>query len=263
MMRALWTAASGLGAEQMKMDVLANNLANVDTNGFKASRADFEDLLYEQLRRAGTVDQLGQQIPLGLEVGHGVRTADTTKNFTEGTISVTNNSLDLCINGQGFFQISMPDGSLRYTRDGALQMDGNGRIVTSDGYPLEPAVTIPNTATGIAIGSTGQVQISLANGTNQVVGQIQLANFLNPAGLESEGQNLYQATDAAGQITVGTPGTDTIGTIQQGALEQSNVSVVTEMVNMITSQRSYESNTKVITAADTMLSEANNMRYTG
>ncbi len=263
MMRALWTAASGLGAEQMKMDVLANNLANVDTNGFKASRADFEDLLYEQLRRAGTVDQLGQQLPLGLEVGHGVRTAATDKLFTEGTISVTNNSLDLCINGQGFYQISMPDGSLRYTRDGALQMDGNGRIVTADGHPLEPAVTIPNTATGIVVGSTGQVQITLANGTNQVVGQLQIANFLNPAGLESQGQNLYAATEASGQVTVGTPGTDTLGTIQQGALEQSNVSVVTEMVNMITSQRSYESNTKVITASDTMLSEANNMRYNG
>lgn len=263
MMRALWTAASGLGAEQMKMDVLANNLANVDTNGFKASRADFEDLLYEQMRRAGTVDQLGQQVPLGLEVGHGVRPADTMKNFTEGTINVTNNSMDWCINGQGFFQITMPDGSLRYTRDGALQMDGNGRIVTSDGHPLEPPITIPNIATGIVVGTTGQVQISLPNGTNQVVGQIQLANFLNPAGLASDGQNLYEATDAAGQVFVGAPGTQTLGTLQQGALEQSNVSVVTEMVNMITSQRAYESNTKVITASDTMLSDANNMRYTG
>jgi flagellar basal-body rod protein FlgG len=247
----------------MKMDVLANNLANVDTNGFKASRADFEDLLYSQLRHAGTVDQFGQQLPLGLEVGHGVRTADTLKNFTEGTIQVTNQPLDVSISGNGFFQISMPDGSIRYTRDGALQMDGDGRIVTSDGYFLDPPITIPSTATGIVIGSTGQVQITLPSGTSQVVGQIQIANFLNPPGLESIGQNLYQATDAAGQVYVGTPGTQTLGTLQQGALEQSNVSVVTEMVNMITSQRSYESNTKVITAADTMLSLANNMRYNG
>jgi flagellar basal-body rod protein FlgG len=263
MMRALWTAASGLGAEQMKMDVLANNLANVDTTGFKASRADFEDLLYEQLHRAGTVDNLGQQLPLGLEVGHGVRTADTMKNFTEGTISVTNNSLDLCINGTGFFQISMPDGSLRYTRAGNFSMDGNGRVVTSDGYPLEPPVTIPGNATGVVVTSTGQVQITLASGSNQVVGQIQLASFLNPSGLQSEGQNLFQVTDASGAVNVAQPGVGVLGTIQQGALEQSNVSVVTEMVNMITSQRAYESNTKVITASDTMLSEANNMRYAG
>lgn len=261
MMRALWTSASGLQAEQMKMDVLANNLANVDTNGFKASRADFEDLLYAHLRNAGTVDQFGQQRPVGLEVGAGVRTADTAKNFTEGTINVTNQPLDIAINGNGFFQISMPDGSLSYTRNGALNMDGNGRVVTSDGYFLDPPITIPSTATGIVIGTTGQVQVTLPSGTSQVVGQIQTANFVNPAGLESVGQNLYQATDASGQVYVGTPGTQNLGTLQQGSLEQSNVSVVTEMVNMITAQRSYESDTKVITAADTMLSEANNMRY--
>ncbi len=263
MMRALWTAASGLEAEQMKMDVLSNNLANVDTTGFKASRADFEDLLYSQLRRAGTVDQFGQQLPLGLEVGHGVRTADTFKNFTEGTINVTNNPLDLCINGQGFFQITLPDGSLAYTRAGNLQMDGSGRVVTSDGYLLNPPVTIPPDATGIVVTTTGQVQITLPTGNNQIVGQIQLANFLNPAGLQSMGSNLFQATDASGQLYIGTPGTETLGFLQQGALEQSNVSVVTEMVNMITAQRSYESDTKVITVADTMLSLANNMRYNG
>ncbi len=263
MMRALWTAASGLEAEQMKMDVLSNNLANVDTNGFKQSRADFEDLLYSHLRHAGTVDQFGQQLPLGLEVGHGVRTADTFKNFTEGTINVTNNPLDIAINGQGFYQVTMPDGSLRYTRDGALQMDGSGRIVTQDGYFLNPPITIPSTATGIVVLPTGQVQITLPQGTNEVVGQIQLANFINPAGLESIGQNLYQATDASGPVYIGTPGTETLGYLQQGALEQSNVSVVTEMVNMITSQRAYESNTKVITASDQMLSLANNMRYAG
>ncbi|MGH7441935.1 MAG: flagellar hook-basal body complex protein, partial [bacterium] len=161
MMRALWTSASGLEAEQMKMDVLSNNLANVDTTGFKASRADFEDLLYSQLRRAGTVDQFGQQLPLGLEVGHGVRTADTFKNFTEGTINVTNNPLDICINGNGFFQITMPDGSLKYTRAGNLAMDGDGRVVTNDGYFLNPPITIPSDATGIVVGTTGQVQITL------------------------------------------------------------------------------------------------------
>ena len=248
MMRALWTAASGMEAQQMNMDVISNNLSNVNTTGFKKSRVDFQDLLYEHLRQAGAVDSTGQQLPLGLEVGHGVRPADTQKIFSTGSATVTNNPLDLMINGDGFFQVTMPDGSLRYTRDGSFKTDGNGRVVTSDGYPLEPAVTVPSQATGIIV---------------QTDGQIQLARVANPAGMQSEGQNLYSTTDASGQVDIGTPGIGAMGAIQQGALEGSNVQTVEEMVNLITTQRAYESNTKVITASDSMLSQANNMRSNG
>jgi len=261
MMRALYTAASGMEAQQMSMDVISNNLSNVNTNGFKKSRVDFQDLLYEHLRQAGSVDSNGQQLPLGLEVGHGVRPADTQKIFSAGSPTVTNNPLDLMINGDGFFQVTMPNGNLAYTRDGSFKTDANGNVVTADGYPLTPAVTIPPQATGIVVETDGQVQITLPNSQpNQVVGQIQLARMANPAGLQSEGQNLYSATDASGQVDVGTPGVGAMGSIQQGALEGSNVQTVEEMVNLITTQRAYESNTKVITASDSMLSLANNLR---
>jgi flagellar basal-body rod protein FlgG len=264
MMRALWTAASGMGAQQLQMDVISNNLANVNTNGFKKSRVDFQDLLYEHLRHAGSVDSAGQQLPLGLEVGHGVRPADTQKIFTTGNATVTNNPLDLMINGDGFFQVTLPNGQIQYTRDGSFKTDANGRVVTADGYPMEPAVTIPSTATGIVVLTNGQVQITLPNGQpNQVVGQIELARVANPAGMESEGQNLFSTTDASGEVQVGTPGVDAIGSIQQGALEGSNVATVDEMVNLITTQRAYESNTKVVTASDLMMQQANTMHSTG
>jgi flagellar basal-body rod protein FlgG len=250
-----------MGAQQMQMDVISNNLANVNTNGFKKSRVDFQDLLYEHLRHAGSVDSLGQQLPLGLEVGHGVKPADTQKIFTTGNAQITNNPLDLMINGDGFFQITLPDGQVRYSRDGSLKSDANGRVVTSDGYPLEPAISIPAAATGIVVRSNGEVEITLPNGqANQVVGQIQLARVANPAGMESEGQNLYKTTDASGEVVVGTPGIEGMGTIQPGALEGSNVATVEEMVNLITTQRAYETNTKVITASDVMLQQANNLR---
>ncbi|MES2200943.1 MAG: flagellar basal-body rod protein FlgG [candidate division FCPU426 bacterium] len=261
MMRALWTSASGMMTQQFNMDVLSNNLANVNTTGFKKSRAEFQDLLYEHLRRPGTIDSMGQQLPLGVEVGHGAMPSATQKIFSQGEIQITNNPLDILVNGEGFFQIAMPDGSLNYTRAGNFKMDGNGRVATNDGHPLEPALTIPAEATGLVIRENGQVEITLPQGqANQVVGQIMLAKFMNNAGLESQGNNLFSATDASGEVMVGQPGADGIGKVGQGMLENSNVQVVEEMVNLIVTQRAYEANSKAIKASDDMLSEANNLR---
>lgn len=261
MMRALWTSASGMLTQQFNMDVLSNNLANVNTTGFKKSRAEFQDLLYEHLRRAGTIDSLGQQLPLGIEVGHGARPSATQKIFSQGEVTNTGNPLDVMVQGDGFFQILMPDGTIQYTRDGSFKADGNGRIVTTDGHPLEPAVSIPSAATGIVIRSNGQVEITLPLGQpNQIVGQIQLARFPNPAGLESMGQNMFRGSEATGELSEGTPGFEGFGTIAQGFLEGSNVKVVEEMVNLIVTQRAYEVNTKAIQASDEMLSQANNLR---
>jgi flagellar basal-body rod protein FlgG len=248
-------------AQQLSMDVLSNNLANVNTAGFKKARLEFQDLLYEQLRRAGSVDSLGQQLPLGLEVGHGVRPAATQKIFSTGEIQITNNPLDLMVAGDGFFQIAMPDGTLRYTKDGSFKMDGTGRIVTSDGHPLEPPLIIPAEATGIVVRSNGQVEITLPQGQgNEVVGQLQLARVMNPAGMQSEAKNMYTVTEATGEVVLGTPGLDGFGEVNQGMIESSNVKVIEEMVNLITTQRAYEVNTKAIQASDEMLSQANNLR---
>jgi flagellar basal-body rod protein FlgG len=261
MMRALWTSASGMMAEQLQMDVLSNNLANVNTTGFKKSRVEFQDLLYERLRRAGTVDSLGQQLPLGLEVGHGVRPAATQKMFGQGEVQITDNPLDLMVNGDGFFQISLPDGTLRLSRDGSFKSDADGRLVTSDGHPIEPPIIIPSEATGVVVRSNGEVQITvIGGGPNQVVGQIQLARVMNPAGLESDGKNLLQTTEASGEVVLGQPGIDGFGEIAQGMLENSNVKVIEEMVKLITTQRAYEVNTKAIQASDEMLGQANNLR---
>jgi flagellar basal-body rod protein FlgG len=247
--------------QQFNMDVLSNNLANVNTNGFKKSRAEFQDLLYEHLRRAGSVDSLGQQLPLGLEVGHGAKPASTQKIFTQGEVVNTGNPLDMMVQGAGFFQILLMDGTLGYTRDGAFKADGNGRVVTSDGHPMEPPITIPAEATGVVVRSNGQVEITLPLGQpNQVVGQIQLARFQNNAGLESQGENMFTNTDATGELMLGTPGQEGFGTLAQGFLEASNVKVVEEMVNLIVTQRAYEVNTKAIQASDEMLSQANNLR---
>lgn len=261
MMRALWTSASGMLAQQLQMDVLSNNLANVNTAGFKKARVEFQDLLYEHLRRAGTIDSLGQQLPLGIEVGHGVRPAATQKIFSYGEVQNTGNPLDLMIRGNGFFQILMPDGALHYTRDGSFKIDGNGRVVTSDGHPLEPALIIPTESTGVVVRDNGQVEITLAQGQgNQVIGQVQLARFLNPAGLESAGENMFRATDATGELILGTPSLEGFGAVSQGFLENSNVKVIEEMVNLIVTQRAYEVNTKAIQASDEMLSQANGLR---
>lgn len=261
MMRSLYTAASGMVGQQFNIDMIANNLANVNTSGFKKSRADFQDLLYQNLRFSGTPVTAGAQIPTGIQIGHGVRTVATQKIFTQGTFRQTDGPLDLVIEGDGFFQILLPDGTIAYTRDGAFKKDGEGRIVTSDGFFLEPEILIPEDAVEIAIGTDGTVAVTLP-GQNQpqTIGQIELARFVNPAGLQSMGRNLYTATASSGAPLVGTAGLDGLGNIAQGFVEMSNVQVVEEMVAMITSQRAYEVNSRAIQAADEMLQTANNLR---
>jgi len=261
MMRSLHTAATGMIAQQFKMDTIANNLANVNTTAFKKSRADFQDLLYQSLRFAGSPVTAGAQIPTGIQIGHGVRTVATQKLFTPGNLEQTDNPLDLVIEGDGFFQILLPDGTIAYTRDGSFKKDGNGRIVTSDGFFLEPEIIIPEDAVEVAVGADGTVSVKLAGDSDfQEIGQIELARFINPAGLHSVGGNLYLATEASGPPIVGIAGLDGLGNLRQGFLEMSNVQVVEEMVNMITSQRAYEVNSRAIQASDEMLQTANNLR---
>lgn len=261
MMRALWTAASGMIGQQYKIDTTANNLANVNTTGFKKSRVDFQDLLYQTVRYAGTPVTAGAQIPTGIQIGHGVRPVATQRLFTQGTFQQTDNPLDLVIEGDGFFQVLLPDGSIRYTRDGAFKRDSDGRLVTSDGFPLEPEIRIDENALSINIGSDGTVSIQLPGQDEpEEIGKIQLARFVNPAGLKSDGRNLYLPTAASGPPIVGEPGLDGFGNLAQGYLEMSNVQVVEEMVSMIVAQRAYETNSKAIQAADEMLHTANNLR---
>lgn len=261
MMRSLWSAASGMTAQQFSIDTIANNLANVNTTGFKKSRVDFQDLLYQSVRYAGTPVSAGAQIPTGIQLGHGVRPVATQKMFSQGTFMQTNNPLDVVIEGDGFFQVLLPDGTIAYTRDGAFKKDGDGRIVTSDGYPLEPEILIPEDAVSINIGSDGTVSV-LQAGSDQpeFVENIELVRFINPAGLRSRGGNLFTATVASGEPSVGTPGLYGFGSLAQGYLEMSNVQVVEEMVNMIVAQRAYETNSKAIQASDDMLQTANNLR---
>jgi len=260
MIRALWTAASGMQAQQLNVDVVANNIANVNTTGFKKSRADFQDLIYQNLKSIGAPSTNSTQAS-GIQIGLGTRTAAVTKNFSTGTINQTGNDLDIAIEGEGFFQIQQPDGSTAYSRAGSFKQDSQGRVVNSDGYPLLPEVVIPSNATKVNIGNDGTVSVQQAGqNTPTNVGNIQLATFSNPAGLSSLGRNLYQPTDSSGEATTGTPGQNGIGTMSQGYLEMSNVSVVEEMVNMIIGQRAYEVNSKAVQAADEMLQQANNLR---
>lgn len=260
-MPALWTAGSGMRAQQLMIDVISNNLSNVNTVGFKKSRVDFQDLLYQTLRPAGTPSVQGAMIPVGVQLGHGVRPVATQKIFTEGDIRPSDNPLDLVIEGDGFFRILMPDGEIAYTRDGAFKVDAQGRLVNSDGFPLEPEIIIPSEAKSISIGADGTVSVVLPGQNEpQVIGQLQLTRFINPAGLSSTGRNLFRATAASGEPIDGTPGLDGFGTISQGYLEMSNVQVVEEMVNMIVAQRAYEINAKAIQASDEMLQVANNLR---
>lgn len=261
MMRALWTASTGMAAQQANIDVISNNLANVNTTGFKKSRSDFEDLMYQTIRQAGATTGPDTQLPTGLQMGSGVRQVATTKQHTEGSLQQTGNSLDVAIQGEGFFQITMPDGTLAYTRDGSFKKDSTGRIVTAEGYPLEPEITIPDNATDISISSDGRVSATIPNQTApQDLGQIQTARFVNPAGLDSLGQNLYRETAASGTPTPDNPGNNGNGTLVQKYLEMSNVQVVEEMVNMIVAQRAYEMNSKAITTCDDMLSQAANLK---
>ncbi len=261
MIRALWTAASGMQSQQLNIDVIANNLANVNTTGFKKSRPDFQDLMYQNLKTVGAPSTSSTQIPSGIQIGLGSKAAAVTKVFTAGNIAQTGNDLDLAIEGDGFFQIKMTDGTTTSTRDGSFKKDNQGRMVNSDGYPLTPEIIIPNNATKVTIGNDGTVSVLQAGqSTPTTVGTIQLATFSNPAGLSSMGHNLYQATDSSGTATTGTAGQNGVGTIAQGALEMSNVSVMEEMVNMIMSQRAYETNSKAVQAADEMLQQTNNIK---
>lgn len=254
MIRSLWIARTGLDAQQTQLDVIANNLANVSTNGFKRSRAVFEDLLYQTLRQPGAQSSQQTQIPAGLQLGTGVRPVSTAHVFTQGNLQKTDNSLDIAVQGSGFFQILLPDGTTGYTRDGSFQKDNQGQIVTSDGYPLQPAITIPATALTVSIGTDGTVSTTQAgSAASTQIGSIQVATFINPAGLQSAGQNLFLETAASGTPTPNTPGTNGAGVTNQGYVETSNVNVAEELVTMIQTQRAYELNSKVVSTSDAML----------
>ncbi|NWG32127.1 MAG: flagellar basal-body rod protein FlgG [Rhodocyclaceae bacterium] len=254
MIRSLWIAKTGLDAQQTNLDVIAHNLANVSTNGYKRQRAVFEDLLYQNLRQPGAQSTQQTQIPSGLQLGVGVRTVATEHIHTQGNLQKTENPLDIAINGQGFFQIQMPDGTLAYTRDGAFQRDSTGQIVTSSGYPLSPAITIPADAVSVTISRDGIVSVLQAGqATPTQLGNIQLATFINNGGLQSIGENLYVETASSGTPTPNTPGSNGAGLLNQGYVETSNVNVAEELVTMIQTQRAYEMNSKAVSTSDQML----------
>jgi flagellar basal-body rod protein FlgG len=256
---ALWIAKTGLEAQQTRMANISNNLANASTTGFKRSRAVFSDLLYQNIAQVGAQSSQDTQLPSGLNLGTGVRTVATEKLFTQGNIVQTGNALDVAIQGRGFLQILMPDGSLAYSRDGTMQMDAQGQLVTSMGYLIQPGITIPENAQSITIGSDGTVSVVIAgSATPTQVGNIQLADFINPAGLQAVGDNLFIESASSGSPQVGTPGLNGLGTLIQGSLESSNVNTVEELVNMIETQRAYEMNSKAISTADQMLQYVSN-----
>jgi len=261
MIRALYSAASGMAAQQTNVENIANNLANANTNGFKARRTQFQDLMYQSLVQPGAAAGQQTTVPAGLQLGLGTRSASNEILFTQGAFSQTDNPLDIVIQGKGFFQVQLPNGELAYTRNGTFQLDKNGTLVTADGNPVQPQITFPPQAQSIVIASDGTVSYSLPGQTNtQQAGQIQLANFQNPAGLNSLGNSLYQPTDASGDPTVGTPGgPEGMGGLLQGYVEQSNVSIVQEFINLIVAQRGYEANSKVVQAADNMYQNVNNL----
>jgi len=254
MINSLSIAKTGLDAQQTQLDVIANNLANVSTSGFKKSRAVFEDLLYQTVRQPGAQSTQQTQLPTGMQIGTGVRPVATERIFTQGNMQQTGNQLDLAINGQGFFQVLLPDGTTAYTRDGSLHQDAQGQLVTSSGYALQPAITIPANALSVTIGTDGTVSVTQPGSVNTTqVGSIQLANFINAPGLESRGENLFVETASSGTPTTNTPGTNGMGAVRQGYVEASNVNVVEELVNMIATQRAYEINSKAVQTSDQML----------
>jgi flagellar basal-body rod protein FlgG len=255
MLPALWVSKTGLSAQDMNLTTISNNLANVSTTGFKRDRAEFQDLLYQIRRQPGAQSTQDSQLPSGLQLGTGVRIAGTQKMFTIGSLQTTEQPLDMAVNGRGFFQVLQPDGTIAYTRDGSFHLNSDGQVVTSNGFPLEPAIVIPAETRTFTVGEDGTASVTTAgNATPQIVGNIQTADFINPGGLEAVGKNLFLETASSGAPQVGTPGLTGLGTIEQNTLENSNVSVVEEMVNMITTQRAYEMNSKVISTADQMLS---------
>ncbi len=256
MLRAFSTAATGMTAQQMMVDVTANNLANINTTGFKRSQIDFQDLLYLKMKDPGAEVASGIISPSGLEIGSGVRAASTVKVFTNGELVNTGRPLDIAITGDGFLQVTMPNGETRYTRDGSLQLNADGELVTASGYAIEPAISISTDTVNIDIGKDGSVNVTTSSGTQSVAGTIQLARFTNPSGLSSEGDNLLAETVASGTATTGTAGSSGLGSIQSGFLEKSNVQMVTELINLITAQRAYEVCSRAIKAGDDMLQKS-------
>ncbi|HYM03741.1 MAG TPA: flagellar basal-body rod protein FlgG [Stellaceae bacterium] len=261
-MSSMNIAATGMAAQQTNVEVIANNIANLNTTGFKRQRAEFQDLLYQNQRRGGaTSSDTGTIIPVGVQIGLGVKTAAVYRITTQGNLIQTSNPLDLAIQGRGFFQILQPDGTFAFTRAGSFQLSPTGQIVTADGFVVQPAITIPQNTTGITINPSGQVQVQIAGQTNpQTVGQLQLANFPNEAGLEALGNNLFAETQASGAAITGNPGLVGFGTINQGLLETSNVDIVSEITNLITAQRAYEMNSKVIQTSDQMTQTLNQIQ---
>jgi len=254
MIRSLWIAKTGMEAQQTQLDAISHNLANVSTNGFKRSHAVFEDLMYQNLRQSGANTTEQTTLPTGLQLGLGTRAVATSRNFSQGSLTQTTNPLDVAVKGNGFFEIQMPDGTTGYTRDGAFQVNATGQLVTNNGYPVQPGITIPALATGVTIGSDGTVSVTLPGQVApQTVGQLSLASFVNPPGLEPKGQNLFGETASSGAPQAGAPGTNQLGTVQQGFVETSNVNVVEELVAMIQTQRAYELNSKAIQTSDQML----------
>jgi len=254
MINSLWISKTGMEAQQTQLDVISHNLANVSTTGYKRANAVFQDLMYQNLRQVGASSTEQSQLPTGLQLGLGVRTVATSRSFTQGSMQQTNNNLDVAIKGNGFFQVTQPDGTIGYTRDGSFQVDAQGRLVTSSGLPVANGITIPANATNVSISPDGTVSATVSGQTApQTVGTLALAHFVNPAGLEPKGENLYAETAASGQPNGGTAGTNGLGTIMQGFLETSNVNVVQELVSMIQTQRAYEMNSKAIQTSDQML----------
>jgi len=254
MMRSLWISKTGMEAQQTQLDTISNNLANVSTNGYKKAHAVFEDLMYQNLRQAGASGTEQTTLPAGLQVGLGTRAVATSRSFTQGNLQQSANNLDVAVLGNGFFEIQMPDGTTGYTRDGAFQVSSTGQLVTNNGYPVNPGIVIPANAQSVTIGSDGTVSVLLPGQTApQTVGQLQVATFVNPAGLEPKGQNLFAETAASGTPNTGTPGQDSRGSLRQGFVETSNVNVVEELVAMIQTQRAYELNSKAIQTSDQML----------
>jgi flagellar basal-body rod protein FlgG len=260
MMRTLFSAASGMQAQTLNMDVIANNLANINTAGFKKSRAEFQDLLYQTLREPGARSTIATEIPTGMQVGLGVKPSAINRIFSQGNFKLTGSPMDLVIEGDGFFQVTMPDGTIAYTRNGNFSRDSTGRIVTNDGDPMEPAITIPADAISVTVGNDGTVSVLRPGETVATeVGSIQLAKFINPAGLKSLGKNLFLNTTSSGDPIQGTPGLEGMGTIAQGYQEMSNVEIVDELVSMIIAQRAYETNSRAIRASNEMLRNAINL----
>ena len=261
MIKAMRTAASGMTGQQMNVDNIANNLANVNTTGFKRSKLEFQDVLYQNYRRAGMASAIGTEVPVGLAIGYGTKPAATVREFSTGDLSLTTNPLDVAIEGNGFFQVQLPDGSTGYSRDGAFKLSAEGQLVTTDGYFVLPEITIPEDATAISIGQDGVIEVQQFGQSDPTeIGQLELARFVNPAGLAAIGRNILIQTSASGDPTTDVPGQTGLGRTNQGYLEMSNVQVVDEMVNMIIAQRAYEMNSKAIQTADDMSQVANNLK---